>query len=211
MCVFVDAVLAVNKGMSSKMGFLVTLMNKYKKWNIVYYSSLKAKRVTRRVFAAHLFVMVHGFNVASTIRFTLNEMIRCRISLRIYTNSRSCYNCITIMSRTNEKRLLIDLHMLCQAYGCSELAAFLWFPTWQNPKDAFTEGTPCSALSEHIRKNHLDLTPKAWVERDALLWVTDESLERRLSEYQIKGTTSHDWTPINALNPNMHCICSEKL
>lgn len=100
-------------------------MDKHNSYNILHYSNLNKTHDTSSFLVAELFAMVYGLDVASTIYLTLNEMIGHIISLRIYTDSQSLYNCIKKISRTKEKRLLVDLHMLRQAYECRALTEVL--------------------------------------------------------------------------------------
>lgn len=69
--------------MTSQIGFVVVLMDRFSNCNILHCSNSKAKHVTKSVLAAELFSIVQGFDVASTIRLKLNEMVRRIISLRV--------------------------------------------------------------------------------------------------------------------------------
>lgn len=170
MAVFVDAGFGANPDSSSPLGFIVTIMGIHGKANVIHYGSLKYKRVTRSVLAAELFAMVHGFDVASTIRLTLNAMMDRVIPLNVYTDSRSLYDCLLRINQTTDKRLLIDLRMLRPSYESREITEVFWIPTAQNPADAFTKGCPTAALSSLPEKNSITLIPNAWVERSIPDW-----------------------------------------
>ena len=47
----------------------------------------------------------------------------------IYTDSRSFYNNLVLFNTITEKRLLIDLYLLYQAYEKREIAEVRWIPT----------------------------------------------------------------------------------
>lgn len=170
MAVFVDAGFATNPDSSSQLGFIITLIDTHDHANIIHYGSIKSKRVTRSVLAAELFAMVHGFDVSSTIRLALNDMLDRVIPLRVYTDSRSLYDCLTRINQTAEKRLLIDLRMLRQSYERREITEVLWIPTAQNPADAFTKAKTSPALKQLMMENRILLTPNAWVERSVPTW-----------------------------------------
>lgn len=170
MAVFVDAGFAANPDSSSQLGFVITLMDNEGNANIVHYGSLKFERVTRSVLASELFAMVHGFDIACTIRLTLNKMPNRVIALHVYTDSRSLYECLIRINQTTEKRLLIDLRMLRQSCERREITEVFWIPTTQNPADAFTKATPTPALETLLVENRLQLTPNAWVERSVPPW-----------------------------------------
>lgn len=65
---FVDAGFATNDDLSTKLGFMMSIIDGNNPKNIIHCGSLKFKRVTRSVLAAELIAFLHGFDVASTIR-----------------------------------------------------------------------------------------------------------------------------------------------
>jgi hypothetical protein len=60
--VFTDSSFANNLDFSSQIGFVITLIDKNNKANIIHWSSIKCKRVTRTVLASELYGMAHGFD-----------------------------------------------------------------------------------------------------------------------------------------------------
>lgn len=137
----------------------MVMMDKDKRENVIHYGSLKSKRITRSVLAAELFAMVHGFDVSSTIRLAINDVFGRIVPLHVYTDSRSLFDCLSKVSRTAEKRLLIDLSMLRQSYERREITEAFWIPTKQNPADGFTKPKPCDALHKMLKTNRTELTP----------------------------------------------------
>ena len=69
------------------------------------------------------------------------------------------------LNKTTEKRLLIDLQGLREAYELREIDEILWVPSKENPADALTNDTDSSALRMILEENRVDLNPNAWVER----------------------------------------------
>lgn len=114
--VFVDAGFATNADDSSQLGFIMVLMEKHNNISVVYSGSLKSRRIIRSVLGAERFAMVDGFDVASTIRLTVNDILGRIVPLHVYTDSRSLFDSLTKISRTAKKRLLIDLSVLRQSY-----------------------------------------------------------------------------------------------
>ncbi len=66
---------------------------------------------------------------------------------------------------TSEKRLLIDLALLREAYEKRDISEIVWIPGNQNPADALTKLKQCPALSILMRENKIELSPNAWVDR----------------------------------------------
>lgn len=167
--VFADASFATNADLSSQLGFVICLADKFNKANVLHYTSVKSKRVTRSVLAAELFAAVAAFDYSSTLRGTINEVFGRIIPLVLFTDSKSLYDCLVGINSTTEKRLLIDLCMLRQSYELREITEVVWIPSHQNPADGMTKDNACCALEKLICSNELDLQPKAWVERPAVL------------------------------------------
>lgn len=97
---FIDAGFATNNNMTSQLGFIMVLMDKDMNANIIHYGSVKSKRVTRSVLAAEIFAMVQGFDVSSTMCLALNDMFGNLIPFKIYTDSRSLFDCLTNINCT---------------------------------------------------------------------------------------------------------------
>ncbi|KAI1003495.1 hypothetical protein K3495_g4719, partial [Podosphaera aphanis] len=66
--VFTDASFANNKDYSSQVGYVLVLADNSKKANIIHWSSIKCKRVTRSVLASELYAMAHGFDIGTAIK-----------------------------------------------------------------------------------------------------------------------------------------------
>lgn len=114
-----------------------------------------------------MFAVVHAFDYASTISKTINDIFLRAIPITIYTDSKSLYDGISGINSTTEKRLLIDLEILRQAYELREIAKVAWIPSADNPADALTKDTnPSPALMNLMMTNPLSLKKKSWVERN---------------------------------------------
>ena len=92
--VFIDTSFANNKDLSSQIGYIIVLANITKKANIVHWSLIKCKRVTRSILASKLYKMAHGFNIAAAIKSTVDKVLQINLPLILYTNSKSLYDCL---------------------------------------------------------------------------------------------------------------------
>lgn len=180
--VFVDASFANNKDCSSQIGFVIILANEENggketfkfNGNIVHWSSIKCKRVTRSVLASELYAMVHGFDIGIVIKSTLDKILHQLailqpIPLILCTDSRSLYDCLVKLGTTNEKRLMIDIMSLRQSYEKREIAEVRWIDGRDNPADSMTKGAPCGALKRLIDTNRLQVRIDGWVEREEMV------------------------------------------
>jgi hypothetical protein len=129
----VNASFANNKDMSSQMGFIIILSNKVTssntnfriRGNIIHWSLVKYKQITRSVLASEIYTIAHGVDIAVAIGGTIDMIIE-RLNLPkapivVCTDSRSLYDCLVKLGTTKEKRLIIDIMAMREAYERSEL------------------------------------------------------------------------------------------
>ena len=115
--IFTDSSFTNNYDLSSQIGFVITLVDKDNKANILHWSSIKCKRVTRSVLASELYGMAHGFDTGAAIKATIEKILQLeRLPLILCTDSKSLYNCLVKLGTTQEKRLIVDLMCLRQSY-----------------------------------------------------------------------------------------------
>jgi hypothetical protein len=61
--------------------------------------------------------MAHGFNMGALVKSIINRVLEIELLLVvIYTDSKSLYKCLIKLGITREKRLIINIICLCQAY-----------------------------------------------------------------------------------------------
>jgi hypothetical protein len=133
--------------------------------NIVTWSSIKCKRVTRSILASELFAMAHGFDSSAVIKATAELITQSTIPLVIATDSRSIYECLVKLGTTQEKRLMVDLMCIRQSYERRSISEIKWIDGESNPADAMTKSKCCQALLVLIDMNKINLDTKRWVER----------------------------------------------
>ena len=166
---FVDASFANNKDLSSQLGYVIVLADEANNANILHWSSTKCKRITRSVLGSETYALANGFDAAAAIKSTLTQLLHLTepLPLVVCTDSKSLYDCLVKLGTTQEKRLMIDLTCLRQAYERQEIAEVKWIDGNSNPADAMTKGKPCHALQELIDTNKLRIDVNSWVERTA--------------------------------------------
>ena len=109
MLIFTDATFANNKDLSSQIGALLVAIDIDNNTNILYWVSIKCKRITRSILAFKLLGIVHEFNIVYLVKTILDLILNKDILLVIYINSKSFYNCLVKLSIIQEKRLIIDI------------------------------------------------------------------------------------------------------
>jgi hypothetical protein len=166
--IFTDASFANNKDLSSQIGYVIVLADGADKANIVHWTSVKCKRVTRSILASELYALALGFDIGAALKGTFDEIFGQKddpIPLVIATDSKSLYHCLVKLGTTHEKRLMIDVMALRQSYERREIAEIRWIDGGSNPADAMTKATPCLALRDLIDTNMIKWKVTEWVER----------------------------------------------
>jgi hypothetical protein len=110
--VFTDASFANNKDLSSQIRYVLVLINATRHANILYYSFIKYKRITKSVLAFKLYAIAYSFDISASIKFIIDKVLRIKLPLILYTDSKSLYDCLVKLGTTQEKRLIIDVMCL---------------------------------------------------------------------------------------------------
>jgi hypothetical protein len=81
----------------------LVLADSSNKANIVHWSSVKCKRVTRSILALELYTMAHGFDISATIKATVESQLNINLPLILCMDSKSIYNYLVKLGTTQEK------------------------------------------------------------------------------------------------------------
>ena len=148
------------------MGYVLALADTAQNANIIHWSSTKCRRVTRSVLASELYGMAHGFDMGAAVKSTVDRALEIDLPLVVCTDSKSLYECLVKLGTTQEKRLMIDVMCLRQAYERREIAEVKWIKGESNPADSITKLKPTNALKRLIDTNTIQLDVEEWVERE---------------------------------------------
>ena len=105
---------------------MVVLADKDDNANILHWSSIKCKRVTRSVLASELYAMTHGFDISACLKLTIERILGFPVPLTVCTDLKSVYDYLVKLGTTQEKRLMVDLMCLRQSYERREIAEIKW-------------------------------------------------------------------------------------
>jgi hypothetical protein len=110
--------------------------------------------------------MAHGFDMGAVVKSIVDRALEIDLPLVVYTDSKSLYECLVRLGTTQEKRLMIDVICLRQAYERREIAEVKWIKGESNPADSMTKLKPTNALKRLINTNTIQLDVEEWVERE---------------------------------------------
>jgi len=83
--------------------------------------------------------MAYGFDIAVAIKSTIDKILQIDLPLVLCTDSKSLYDCLVRLGTTQEKRLMIDVMCLRQAYERRQITDIKWIDGDANPTDAMTK------------------------------------------------------------------------
>ena len=123
------------------------------------------------MLASELYGMAYSFDMGASVKSTIDRILGTDVNLFqlplvICTDSKSLYECLVKLGTTQEKRLMIDVMCLRQAYERREIAEVKWIKGDTNPADAMTKSKPSNALKNLIATNTIRLDVEEWVERE---------------------------------------------
>ena len=128
--------------------------------NVVHYFSVKNKRIIYNILTSEIYGYINGFDLRYVIGYTLCKIVSRLgpdippISLVVYTDSYSLYECLVKLGTTTEKRLMIDIIGLRESYEQREIK-IRWINGQDNPADVMTKASLNRALETFVIENEL--------------------------------------------------------
>jgi hypothetical protein len=98
--VFIDVSFANNRDLSSQIGYILVLADVKGRVNILHWSLVKCKRVTRSVLASKLYLIAHRFDIGASVKSTIKKALKLNLPLIMYTDSKSLYDCLVKLGTT---------------------------------------------------------------------------------------------------------------
>jgi hypothetical protein len=164
--IFTNSSFANNRDLFSQIDYVICLTNS-KHVNIVHWSSIKCKRVTRNVLAAELYALAHDFDLDVALKATLSAILDRFVSLILCTDSKSLYDCLIKLDTTQRKSFMIDVMSLRQSYERRKITKIKWIHEVNNSIDLMIKSKASSTLKTLIDINTIDTNINEWVERSA--------------------------------------------
>lgn len=133
--VYADSSLADNEDLTTQLGFIVLLCDKHDRCNVLHFRSHKSRRVVRSVLGGETYAFADGMDFALALKSDIKEMTGRAFKARLFTDSKSLFDVITKNTSTTEKRLMIDIRSMREAYERLEISDVRWIKSASNPAD----------------------------------------------------------------------------
>jgi hypothetical protein len=144
---YFDASFAGNLDLSSQIGGIILLKDEHGNAHVLHWFSKKCPRITGSVLAAEIIGFFTAFDMASALRYVLEEIYQQSVPLYGLTDSYSFFSTVMQYYALREKRLSIEVAVVGEAYGKFELANLGFV------RIAYKLADP---MIKHVNNTHLD-------------------------------------------------------
>ena len=165
---YTDASFSTNPDHSSQLGYILLLADKLDNACVLHYASYKSRRVVRSVLGAETYAFADAFDFAYCAKIDLETLLDSFVSLSIFTDSKSLFDVITKCSHTQERRLMINLQAVRDAYAVHDISNVGFMRGPNNPADGLTKIGKCHALYHLLRTGKSDFIVQQCVLRSLM-------------------------------------------
>ena len=94
--------------------------------------------------AFKLYGIAYGFDTRAVIKAIIEKILQFKwLSITLYIDLKSLYNCLVKLKTTQEKQLIVNLIYLQQLYKKKEIAKIKWIDGGSNFADVMIKSKPC--------------------------------------------------------------------
>jgi hypothetical protein len=169
---FSDASFAGNEDGTSQLGGIVLFMAAPpdapnadpEPAHLLSYFTRKSPRVCTSVFAAEVLAFSATFDLAFALVADLQAM-SLNVSLTMLTDSKSLFDTMVSHSATREKRLMVDVAYLRQAYARGDMQHLGLVRSAANIADGLTKPLPGGALTSLLRTGEIHVDVAQYLSR----------------------------------------------
>jgi hypothetical protein len=157
------------------MGGVIALSDSTDNCHLLHWFSKKCPRVTSSILAAEVIACVTVYDIATSLKEVLQQILTRRVDMYLFTDCYSLFSTITKYQSLREKRLLIDLAVLRQAYRHHEVDDVGFIRSSQNLADSLTKDVKTSALLDVLHTGKLSHPVEEYINLDKLGAKDEES------------------------------------
>lgn len=108
-CMYTDGSFETNADLSSRSGTLITLCNDHGRCHILDFKSKKSKTIVRSIMAGEVCAFMDGFDQSFAMAADLEILLRSRLKVYMYTNSKQMLEAMTKGKHAAERRLVVNI------------------------------------------------------------------------------------------------------
>lgn len=159
-----DASWANNEDGSSQIGYIIFLTDASGACQPITWSSHKSRRKIRSTLGRETMALADAFDVAYSLKHYMQRIKGKRVPITIFTDSLSLFDVISKATTTLEKRLMIDIASVREAYVKHDLEKLGFIRSQHSSADPFTKVMKCKALDDALN-GRLDHPIEQWIDR----------------------------------------------
>ena len=118
------------------------------------------------MLGAETYAFADAFDLAYCAKTDLEKLLDRRVSLSVFTDSKSLFDVIAKSSHTQEIRLMIDQQAVSDAYAVHDVSNVGFIRGPNNPADGLTKIGNCHDLYHLIRTGKSDFIVEPWILRN---------------------------------------------
>lgn len=131
-----DSLFSNARNLRRQLGYVLLMVYKYDRYNIVDYASNRCKREARCFIVSGAHSRVAWFDFSYVVRHMTEETQGHTMDLGTYVDSLTLFNFITKECWTAERRLNIDILALKESFAQGQLWCIVYISEKSNPTDA---------------------------------------------------------------------------
>jgi hypothetical protein len=171
--IFTNSFFANNRDLFSQIDYVIYFVDS-KHVNIVHWSSIKCKRVTRSVLAAKLYALAQDFDHNVAFKATLFAILDRFVFFVLCTDFKSLYDCLVKLDTTQKKRFMINVISLRQSYERRKITKIKWIHDINNSIDFIIKSKAFTILKTLIDINTINMNINEWIERSFIDKTDDQ-------------------------------------
>lgn len=163
---FADASFANNHDLSTQLGHIVFLCDSTGNAAPIALKSYKSRRVVRSAMPGKVTAFSGMFDVAVTLAKELRSIYDRTIPLRLLTDSKALFGIISKVSRTSEKRMMLDIAAAREVFRDRIISDTFFVRSSNNLANGLTKSMQQAALQLALRTGKIYARPEQWIIRN---------------------------------------------
>lgn len=163
--IYTDGSFADNDDQTTQLGYLVLLCDNSSRCNILHYSSSKSGRVVRSTLGGETLAFANGLDFGLAVKHDLDNILNKNIPVRLFTDCKSLFDVITKNTVTTEKRLMVDIQAIREAYAKFDIHDVAWIKSEYNPADSLTKIKENQVLNRIMDEGIIEHPVSQWIIR----------------------------------------------
>lgn len=164
--VYTDASFVTNDGLASQLGIVLLLCDFGDNAHIIDYRSNKTRKVVRSTMGGEVAAFMEGFNHPFSFARDLQAVLGRIVLVYMYTDPKQLFDASTRGNQTTERRLMVEIMAVRQAYRRFETTAIRLVRGEDNQADELSKIKDKSALRRLFAKEKDHTKVVQWIERN---------------------------------------------